>query len=37
MRTRVVWMEDGMITLVDLLPQFKPEYEELVLCGGEGT
>ena len=37
MRTGVVWMQDGMSTLVDLLPQLKPEYEELVLGGGEGT
>ena len=37
MRTGVVWMEDGMSTLVDLLPHLKREYEELVLCGREGT
>ena len=37
MRTRVVWMEDGMSTLIDLVPQLKREYEELELYRGGGT
>ena len=28
-------MDDGMSTLVSVLPELKPEYDEIVLCGGQ--